>query len=363
MVLSLVQLRSDYKAVYRSNWKVANRLEILIEASKIELAYEGETSQAGKRVKLSSLLRGAKVTFRTLQRWKEAYRKIGVCGLAPKKRGGVKTTELTAEIKEFIQFYRSNYRWGSEVIQAHLLKDKAVSVTRYKIETYLAKSGLRAKYPCTTIKKKKAKIKKHTKKVVVFHPGAHTQLDVKYQTHLLENTRKAYVYNFVDHASNWSFKKAYAAISAKNTENFMEELLEKCPFEIERLQTDNGIEFTYKWTSKNADDPSEHPLLLLCARKGIRHVLIPPGEKELQGLVERSHRQDDQELFSRIVPIDLKEFNDLLSGYWKFRNRGRRFKKLSWQSPDSWLESYFVKIWANLLHIKEINQGVEKLIA
>lgn len=363
MLLSLIQLRSDFKAVYQSNWKVAQKLEVLIEITKVELSYEGEISQAGKRVKVSLILRGAQITLRTLQRWKEAYRARGICGLSPKKRGGIKAKDLSSEIKQLIETYRSTYRWGSEVIQAHLFKDKEVVVSRYKIERYLDQSGLRLKYPCSTAKKVKAKQKKHIKKVKVNHPGEHTQLDVKYQIHLLTNSKKAYVYNFVDHASNWSFKKAYSAITAKNTSDFIEELLLVCPFQIKRLQTDNGIEFTFKWTSKHPDDPKEHPLFKICLREGIRHVLIPPGEKELQGLVERSHRQDDQELFSRITPLDLDEFNELLKSYWMFRNRGRRFKKLKWETPDHWLEQYIVQTWAIFLHIKEKFEGVEKLVA
>lgn len=363
MVLSLVQLRADYKAAYRPNPKLARKLEVLIETSKVDLCYDGDVSQTGKKVKISPILRAAKITIRTLQRWKEAYRLKGICGLASKKRGGVIAIDLSLEIKEHINFYRSTYRWGSEVIQAHLLRDKEILVTRYKIERYLRLSGLRMKYPCSTIKKTKAKARRHTKKVVVHHPGNHTQMDVKYQTHLLLNKQKAYVYNFVDHASNWSFKKAYAAFSAKNTEEFMEELLTKCPFIIKRLQTDNGIEFTFKWTSKNADDPKEHPLLKICSRENIRHVLIPPGEKELQGLVERSHRQDDQELYSRIDPIGLEEFNNLLTGYWKFRNGARRFKKLNWESPDVWLEGYLIRFWGMILHIKGKSEDVEKLVA
>lgn len=363
MLLSLDQLRSDFKAVYRSNWKVAQKIELLIVVTKLDISYEDDPSQAGKALKLVSILRGAGITLRTLQRWKKDYKSKSLFGLIPKKRGGIQPTDLSAKIKAFIKFYRSNYRWGSEVIQAHLLKDKGFSVTRYKIERYLSNSGLRVKYPCTTIKKQKAKKKKHTKKVVVHHPGDHTQMDVKYQTHLLLNKEKAYVYNFVDHASNWSFKKAFANITAKNTKEFMEELLLECPFPIKRLQTDNGIEFTFKWTSKNADDPKEHPLLQLCAKENIRHCLIPPGEKELQGLVERSHRQDDQELYSRITPDDLKEFNDLLKGFWKFRNRGRRFRKLNWETPDKWLEDYLVRFFGIILYIQESDQSVEKLAA
>ena len=121
----------------------------------------------------------------------------------------------------------------------------------------------------------------------------------------------------------------------------MERLLKIVPFLILRLQTDNGIEFTFKWASKHPDDPKEHPLFKICHRESIRHRLIPPGEKELQGLVERSHRQDDQELFSRIFPKDLDEFNLDLENYYRWRNQKRRFKKLGWLTPNQWLQRYF----------------------
>ena len=55
------------------------------------------------------------------------------------------------------------YRWGSEVIQAHLKHDHNYVVSEFKIEKFLDDSGLRKKYSCTTIKKQKAeKKKKHT---------------------------------------------------------------------------------------------------------------------------------------------------------------------------------------------------------
>ena len=340
MLLNLSQLRADFKATYRQNWPLASKINILIEAAKAKHQSRAHASPVGKRIKLLQILRAANISMRTLQRWELAYHRHGRDGIAPQKRGHPKKSPLPFHVIELISVYRKKYRWGSEVIQAHLREDYAIIVNRYKIDRFLNESGLGKTYPCTTVKKVKSKRKKHTKKVVVQTPGIHTQMDVKYQLHLLKNGRRAYVYNFIDHASNWSFKRAYSAIKAKNTEDFMKRLIKECPFKINRLQTDNGIEFTFKWASKHPDDPKEHPFFKLCHQEGIRHVLIPPGEKELQGLVERSHRQDDQELYSNIVPADLQEFNHLLRNYYLWRNRRRRFKKLSWLSPDRWIRNY-----------------------
>ena len=82
-----------------------------------------------------------------------------------------------------------------------------------------------------------------------------------------------------------------------------------------------------------ADIKKDHPLEKFCKSRGNIQKLIPPGEKELQGLVERAHRQDDQELFSRIELYEIEVFNTYLKDYYTERNNGRRLKKLDWLTP------------------------------
>ena len=360
MILSLEKLRFDFKAYRKKDPEIAARIDILLSYSKFELQYDGDINQEAKNKHITAFLTSMDMSDRTIQRWKKDYREKGADGLGKLKATGRPPVAIRPRIRRVIEAYRKMYRWGSEVIQAHLKHDHKYVVSEFKIEKFLDDSGLREKYPCTTIKKQKAeKKKKHTRVVVVDNPGAHTQLDVKYQTHLLGNKAKCYVYNFIDHASNWSFKHPYAAINAANTKNFMERLMEVCPFEIWRLQTDNGVEFTNKYLSVS-DDPKEHLLDEFCNQYNIRHRLIPPGEKELQGLVERSHRQDDQELFSRITSFHLDEFTGQLKAFTNQRNAQRRFKKLNWQTPDQWLENYLTVFLATILLYAPLNNGVSQ---
>ena len=93
--------------------------------------------------------------------------------------------------------------------------------------------------------------------IVVETPGVHTQLDVKHLPHLLPKNEKCYVYNFVDHASRWEFKRAFDSYEPLNTRILFEELLTRIPFGIECSQTDNGVEFTNKFVS-NADNLAPH---------------------------------------------------------------------------------------------------------
>ena len=284
MILNITRLREDYKYIYKKDWHTAEKINLLIEVTKIEMKSRGHPSAVTQSLEIFKILRSAKISLRTLQRWKMLWRSEGAAGLFPKKRGRPKKIELPTVAVELITKMRKEYRWGSEVIQAHLLKWHSIFLNRYRIDRFLKDSGLRDEYPCTTAKRVKAKRKRHTKKVVVLTPGEHTQMDIKYQLYLLKHRRKAYVYNFIDHASNWSYKRAYEAISAANTADFMKRLFAVCPFRIRRLQTDNGVEFTFKWASKHPDDPKEHPLFRICHREGIRHVLIPPGEAEPDAL-------------------------------------------------------------------------------
>jgi len=80
----------------------------------------------------------------------------------------------------------------------------------------------------------------------------------------------------------------------------VKELIKSAPFKIKTVQadacpsgqTDNGVEFTYKFISdpKCIDKlPKQHPLDILCEKHNIHHKFIPPGQCEINGKVERSH--------------------------------------------------------------------------
>jgi transposase len=340
MKLTLSNLRSDYKLIYKVHPNTAMRISALIELVKISNEFKLSRTSAGKRIKTLALCQGLDISIRTLFRWKASYKKNGFVGLTKKKALGKLAVEPTDLEKFLMREMREKYRWGSEVIQAHLKRDHSVSLTRHKIERFLRRSGLRDEFPCTT-KKRRLNIKKvHTRVVKVHNPGDHTQMDTKHQPHILQNGEKCYVFNFIDHASNWSFKRAYSKINPKSTIDFMNRLLEVCPFKIQRLQTDNGTEYTYKFYKRYMDIKKEHPLEIFCENNNIVQKLIPPGVKELQGLVERSHRQDDQELFSRIEPLEIDSFNESLEEFYISRNKSRRFKKLDWSTADEWLIEY-----------------------
>jgi transposase len=335
MDLKLQVLRQEVKQYRGKSARVTKRLLTLIELTKFRRKY-GHASESD----YERLADRHEISARTLYRWEGAYRLKGVRGLEPKKAPGRKPNPIRGHAARWVRYYRLRYRWGAEVIQAHLSRDHAIVVGIDRLKRYLRRPELRLRKQIKQVRKKT-----HTRIVQVNHPGAHTQTDVKHLPHLLPSGQKCYVYNFVDHASRWSFKRVYDSYGPSETRDFMSAVIQAAPFTITRSQTDNGVEFTNKYLS-HTDEPKIHALDDLCASHGIRHVLIPPGEKELQGLVERSHRQDDDELFHRIEPSSLGEFNRLLSEHCEWRNGSRRRKALGWRTANEFLADYTKRVQA-----------------
>ncbi len=109
----------------------------------------------------------------------------------------------------------------------------------------------------------------------------------------------------------------------KTAIQFLDYLLERFPFAIESIQTDNGAEFQtgFHW----------HVL-----DRGMRHVYIRPATPRLNGKVERSHRTDSEEfyrLLEGVVIDDTQLFQDKLREWEDFYNFHRPHGGLGGQTP------------------------------
>ena len=117
--------------------------------------------------------------------------------------------------------------------------------------------------------------------------------------------------------------KIYDRLNQKTAIEFIDYVLEKLPFQVQLVQTDNGAEFgtSFHW----------HVL-----DKGVRHLYIKPATPRLNGKVERSHRIDDDEfyrLLERVVIDDAQLFNAKLQEWERFYNFDRPHGALGGQTP------------------------------
>jgi len=197
------------------------------------------------------------------------------------------------EIIKLIVKLRAENNWGKRKIQFVLDRDYSIKVSDRGINNNLHRLGLI---------KKKTKKKRDSRNYwdYPYYPGERLQLDVK---HL---KRDAYQYSIIDCATRIKFKYIYDNLTPVNTVDFVlkAKLFYSPAFTIEIIQTDNGTEFTY---NHFLQVKRTHPLDELLIELGIEHILIPPASPNINGRVERSHKTDQREVYSR-----LDNFNDII---------------------------------------------------
>ena len=109
------------------------------------------------------------------------------------------------------------------------------------------------------------------------------QIDVKFIAPIAGVTeKKHYQFTAIDDCTRIRVLRVYPRNNQKTAIQFLDYVLERLPFRVESIQTDNGAEFQtgFHW----------HVL-----DRGIRHTYIKPATPRRNGKVERSHRIDQEE--------------------------------------------------------------------
>ena len=148
------------------------------------------------------------------------------------------------------------------------------------------------------------------------YPGQRVQIDVKFVPKVCmvgqEKGTQWYQYTFLDEYSRFRYLEAFEEHNTYTSAVFLRHVVEKFPYAIECIQTDNGAEFTKRLLPKGNDTPTlfENTLKEL----GIRHKLIRPYTPRHNGKVERSHRKDNEEFYASHRLYSLK----ILKSNWPY---------------------------------------------
>jgi transposase InsO family protein len=135
--------------------------------------------------------------------------------------------------------------------------------------------------------------------------------------------RKYYQFTAIDDRTRLRVLRIYDRCNQQTAIQFLDYLLERLPFRVEVIQTDNGAEFQSSFHWQVLD-------------KGIGHAYIKPHTPRLNGKVERSHRIDAEEFYRMldgVVIDDAKVFNDKLREWEDFYNYHRPHGGLGGQTP------------------------------
>ncbi len=179
------------------------------------------------------------------------------------------------------------------------------------------------------------------------YPGQRIQVDVKFvpSVCLVSDVKgqKFYQYTAIDEFSRWRFVEAFEEHSSYSSAQFLTHLIQAFPCPIECVQTDNGQEFTKRFSSHGGSDK---PTIFQVRLKeyGIRHKLIRPFTPRHNGKVERSHRKDNERFYSTHSFYSFKDFSTQLKRYNRRDYNHFPMRPLGWKSPDQFLKDYLSSV-------------------
>ena len=249
---------------------------------------------ANKEIRMTDIVKICPHSQRSLERWLSTYGKRGEAGLEPKStRPKTNPKETPIRIKERIVELRKETNKCSLKLKWRLEKEN-IFIHKNTIQKIIKREGLVRKY---RIRKLKYKYER-----VPLGKGELIEIDVKFVPDLVEN-RRYYQFTAIDCASRWRYLKILEDYSNFSSMKFLEELIDIAPFRIRAVKTDNGINFTNRYTGylKSSDpmNPKLHAFDLMCQKFNIIHYLIDPGKPNQNGKVERSHRTDQETFYER----------------------------------------------------------------
>ena len=173
------------------------------------------------------------------------------------------------------------------------------------------------------------------------YPGQRVQIDVKYvpASCLVGDAagQKFYQYTFIDEYSRFRYLEAFEEHSTYSSTQFLLHVVEKFPYAIECVQTDNGFEFTNRLGNSKSK-----PLTLFentLIRLGIQHKRIRPFTPRHNGKVERSHRKDNEEFYSCHSFYSFEDFKKQLAVRQRYYN-DFPMRPLNWLSPKQVLLAF-----------------------
>ena len=184
--------------------------------------------------------------------------------------------------------------------------------------------------------------KEPAKKFKEYEPG-YLHIDVTYLPTL--NGIKYYLYVAIDRATRLMYFKVYKNKTGSNAVCFLKESQSYFPFYISHVLTDNGAEFTDKFTCKKNKASGNHGFDMACIEGNIDHRLTAPFTPKTNGMVERVNgtiKDSTIKVLTYNNETELKADLDKFLVYYNLNRRhGSLKRELKVRTPFDALECWY----------------------
>ena len=269
-----------------------------------------------------------KTLYKWLKRYDGTWQSLGERSRRPYSSPRAHTAEEIRHIRRLAK----KHRWEDLLLAYQEMREKYDYSRSYGgFKRIVAK--LRAEKGNKKRKKRKNKPYQRAE-----YPGQKVQVDVKFvPSECVVDGRKYYQFTAVDECTRWTYRQMYDEHSTYSAEEFLIELIKRCPFPIREIQTDNGTEFTKALISNDPNDKSLFELKL--EEYQISYHRIRIATPRHNGKVERQHRIDQQRFYDRLRMFSLEDGRKQLAVYQRKSNDYIKHC-LGLRSPNQVLKDY-----------------------
>ena len=265
-----------------------------------------------------------------VQRWRKKYDGTTASLSNKSTRPHSHPNQHTREEIELIKRMHRRYSFEGLAQVYRSLIDAGYTRTYQSMQKQLR--NLRLKQP-----EKKKYPKSKYKAIKGEYPGEYVEVDVKYVPleciGFSSSHARYYQITGIDLYSRKRIIKLVNELSTYETSKFLYSLEKSMGFKIKTIQTDNGREFC------NDTDKAQSLFQIVLERLGIRHKRTRPYSPWQNGVVERSHRVDNEIFYVR------RRFSSEEEMYKSFKRYAARTNNicrgiLKFKSPNEVIKEY-----------------------
>lgn len=213
---------------------------------------------------------------KTVRIWRRRWQAMGLAGLVP-RYPAIRPRRIANSTVTLIEEARRELHFGAVRTRIWLERVHRIRVAAATIQRICRRLG----YPPLS-----RKPQRRPRQLTLFsreRPGDCVQMDVK---EVKIAGTKCFQYTAIDDCTRYRILRLYPQKNQQTSHTFLTTIQTALPFPIRKLQVDNGTEFPLAFA-------------LTVQQAGMRLRYIKPRCPQQNGKVERSHRVDEEEFWSR----------------------------------------------------------------
>ncbi len=180
------------------------------------------------------------ITRQVYYKWLRRYEEGGLEGLRDRsRRPHVSPNATKAEVVGKIVYLRRSYHFGPHKIAMYLKRYHDVQISPSGIWRILKRLDMSRLPASQRYRRHVDRWKRYEKPL----PGHRVQIDVKFIAPLPGSREKYYQFTAIDDCTRIRVLKLFDRCNQTTAIRFLDYVLEKLPFQVEVIQTDNGAEF------------------------------------------------------------------------------------------------------------------------